>query len=167
MADLMLREAFTSVDENMISLRGSTYAKARRVVLYQQREAEQPVAIATAVIKVAESHQALKALEVPILVVQKSERKRGFGRVFVSALIHVAHQLQCGLLVAWAANNSLGFWQRVGLLEKTGVAASSALRQAIKSYEQSNTCLGFADTRMVATLIKFNDDNDDEEDEES
>ena len=51
----------------------------------------------------------------PILVVAKDERKRGFGRIFVDALTRLGDTLGCGLLIAWAAGNSMGFWARGGL----------------------------------------------------
>lgn len=147
----MLRSGFTSVDDNMINLRGSTYAAARRVVLFQRREGLD-VVIASAVIRLPESHDA-PSLEIPILVVASSERKKGYGRLFVDALRDLGVQFGCKMAVAWAAGRSLGFWERVGLHEKQAQASDAALRQAISRYNQKHTGVGFADTKMVATLL--------------
>jgi GNAT superfamily N-acetyltransferase len=144
--DAMLREAFTPVDNNMVTLRGG-YALARRLVLLQERDGEE-VPIAAAVIKVAED-----VLEIPILVVEPRERKQGFGRTIVNLLAQMGLQLRCTMLVAWAAGTSLPFWARVSMLERQSASASRELRQAMIQYRQRNPLSGFSDSKMVATLL--------------
>ena len=148
-ATAMLRDAFGDRDENMLMLRGHTYKTARRIVLFQRRSGVEEV-IAAAVIKLASS-QASKVLEVPILVVKRTERRKGLGRIFLCALREIGTQLDCGLIVAWAAGTSLPFWERVNMLEKQATK-DAVLKQAISNYMQSGT-VGFMNSKMVAALL--------------
>ena len=73
------------------------------------------------------------------------------GRLFIDALASLGLQLQCRTIVAWAAGNSLGFWKRVDMVDKQ--AADADLRSQIQRYQQIETGIGFADSRMVAKLL--------------
>ena len=144
--DEILKKAFGHYDPNMISLRGSTYETARRVVLFERRDGQEMV-LAAAVIRLRK-----KRLEVLILVVAKPERKKGYGRSLVEELTQVGREHSCTLLVAWASPDSKDFWPKVEMLEKG--AADSSLKSAITEYQQAESTQGFSDSKMVAKLIK-------------
>jgi GNAT superfamily N-acetyltransferase len=121
--DEILSKAFVPIDPNMVHLRGSTYAAARRVVLFERGRNGEEVVLAAAVIRLQTKH-----LEVLILVVAKPERKKGYGRIMVEALTQVGREDSCTLLVAWASPDSKDFWPKVEMFEKG--AADSSLKSA-------------------------------------
>jgi GNAT superfamily N-acetyltransferase len=146
--DEILSKAFVPIDPNMVHLRGSTYAAARRVVLYERGRNGEEVVLAAAVIRLQTKH-----LEVLILVVAKPERKKGYGRILVEALTQVGREDSCTLLVAWASPDSKDFWPKVEMFEKG--AADSSLKSAIMEYQQAESTIGFSGSKMVAKLIKI------------
>jgi GNAT superfamily N-acetyltransferase len=146
--DEILSKAFVPIDPNMVHLRGSTYAAARRVVLFERGRNGEEVVLAAAVIRLQTKH-----LEVLILVVAKPERKKGYGRIMVEALTQVGREDSCTLLVAWASPDSKDFWPKVEMFEKG--AADSSLKSAIMEYQQAESTIGFSGSKMVAKLIKI------------
>jgi GNAT superfamily N-acetyltransferase len=146
--DEILSKAFVPIDPNMVHLRGSTYAAARRVVLFERGRNGEEVVLAAAVIRLQTKH-----LEVLILVVAKPERKKGYGRILVEALTQVGREDSCTLLVAWASPDSKDFWPKVEMFEKG--AADSSLKSAIMEYQQAESTIGFSGSKMVAKLIKI------------
>jgi GNAT superfamily N-acetyltransferase len=146
--DEILSKAFVPIDPNMVHLRGSTYAAARRVVLFERGRNGEEVVLAAAVIRLQTKH-----LEVLILVVAKPERKKGYGRILVEALTQVGREDSCTLLVAWASPDSKDFWPKVEMFEKG--AADSSLKSAIMEYQQAESTMGFSGSKMVAKLIKI------------
>jgi hypothetical protein len=88
---------------------------------------------------------------VPILVTAKDERQKGFGRLFIDELSRLGAGQRCGLLVAWAAGGSMGFWQRVDMLDKQ-TTTDAVLKREMRGYEAGRTA-GFLDSKMVARLI--------------
>ena len=89
-AERILRGAFTSLDDNLITLRAQ-YSGARRVVL---RKADTPVAAA-----VVEVHGDHAILEVPILAADRHSRQQGHGSLLVAILVELACRLRLRLLI--------------------------------------------------------------------
>ena len=137
-AEKIMRDAFSVLDDNLLMLRAQ-YATARRVVLFKEG-----VPVAASVVEVHPDHA---ILEVPILAAARSQRQQGFGSVLVAVLIELGCRMKLHMLIVSATQESLRFWLRQGL--HTAAHCTPVVRAALRKIDQS-AYRGFANSISVA-----------------